>query len=81
MIDFRDWGITSLDTWGDASDNIAWMSENQCILLVNVFSKKIQHFAMEKGIINKDIVQFFFDYDEAYQACLDKLADLRRHQL
>ncbi|MGF1741741.1 hypothetical protein L4C34_11825 [Vibrio profundum] len=80
LFDFRDWDLTTIDSFGNANDNIHWMSENNCILLAFVFSKKMQHFAMEKGLSNNGIVRFFFDYGEAYQACLDKLEGAQRQQ-
>ncbi|MGF1740147.1 hypothetical protein L4C34_03510 [Vibrio profundum] len=72
--DLRNWDTATLDTWEGANMFVDWASEHNCLLLAIVFSKKIQHFAMSKGLNNQKVLQFFFNYDEAHQACLSKLS-------
>lgn len=73
--DLSDWGAATLDTWGDANANIDWVFENNCVLFAIIFSTGLQEFVMKKGLKDNNYVRFFFDYDEAYQACLAKLAE------
>lgn len=71
--DCRDWNMSSLDSWEANNTTVEWMYEHNCVLLTIVFSKKIHRYAFEKGLNDQHIVRFFYDYDEAYQACQDKL--------
>ncbi|MGF1743182.1 hypothetical protein L4C34_19410 [Vibrio profundum] len=74
LFDGRNWGTASPDAMENNSKSVVWMSKNNCLLCAIVLSKKLQQFSMSKQISNHTLVQFYFDYDEAYQACLDKLA-------
>lgn len=73
--DLRNWGTATLDTWESANENIHWILKNNCVLFTIVFSKELQKFVLNKGLKDQNIVRLFFDYDAAYQACLDKLAE------
>ncbi|MGF1742177.1 hypothetical protein L4C34_14035 [Vibrio profundum] len=72
--DARDWEMASLDFWESANDVIHFLEEKNCVLFVVVFSRKIHQYTLEKGLDDQSIVKLFGDYDEAYQACIDKLA-------
>ncbi|MGF1743277.1 hypothetical protein L4C34_19960 [Vibrio profundum] len=74
LMDARDWGMAPLDAWEANNQLINWMSQHNCVLFSAVFSKKIQLFSAENGFDTQGIVEFFFDYGKAYQACLYKLA-------
>lgn len=80
LLDFQNWDIATLDSWESANEGAIWVMEHSGVSITFVFSKKLQQFAAEKGLIDQSIVKFLFNYDEAYQACLDKLAEARRQQ-
>ena len=65
---------------GDTNDFVGWLSQHNCRSFSLVYSNHIQRFAADKGIINQDIMRIYFDYDEAYQTCLDKLAQAQKQQ-
>ena len=73
--DTRDWGTAPEDFWEAANELVDWMSNHNCVFMASVFSKKLQSFSWESGFNNQSILQVFFDYDEACQTCLDKLAE------
>ncbi|MGF1741927.1 hypothetical protein L4C34_12770 [Vibrio profundum] len=72
--DCREWGSTALDASEEHNHVIDWLSEHNCILYAVVFSKKFQQFSASSAFESQTITRYFFDGDEAYQACLDKLA-------
>ncbi|MGF1743291.1 hypothetical protein L4C34_20040 [Vibrio profundum] len=73
LINARNWDMASSDSWDTNNELANWMPEHNCVLFAVVLSKKIQEFAVEKGMENQKIMKLFFDYDEAHQACLDAL--------
>ena len=75
--DNRQWDISPLDARQANNALVDWMSHHNCVLCVFVLSKKLQEFALESQINQKGMMQIFFDYDKAYQACLDKLVEVR----
>ncbi|MGF1741767.1 hypothetical protein L4C34_11955 [Vibrio profundum] len=75
LFDLRSWSMTSLDAWEANDKNMEWLSEHSCIFLAFLFSKEIQHFAIKKHLKDQSFVHFFFNYDEAQRACLNKLAE------
>ncbi|MGF1743297.1 hypothetical protein L4C34_20070 [Vibrio profundum] len=78
--DARQWDLSSPDFWEGANKAIEWMCNHNCIFMALVHSKQIQNFVTEKELDGHGVVHLFFDYDEAYQACLDKLAEAKRKQ-
>ncbi|MGF1742981.1 hypothetical protein L4C34_18335 [Vibrio profundum] len=78
--DCRHWDTCSLDAWDYYNEMITWMSEHHCIFYAFVFSNKIQGFAAEKWFDANDILNYFFDYEEAHQACLNALAKANNEQ-
>lgn len=72
--DNRHWDTSPTDAQQANSELVKWMSDNNCLLFAFLLSKKLQKFALETQVNDTSIMQYFFDYDEAYQACLDKLA-------
>lgn len=78
--DLRDWGTATLDTWESANESIDWILKNNCVLFTIIFSKDLQNFVLKKGLRDQDIIRFFFDYDEAYQACLDTLDEAQNQR-
>ena len=68
-------GTTDQDGWDVVNDIMIWAKQHHCVLFSFVFSKKIKHYSFEHGLSPQGLVQYFFDYDEAYQTCLDKLAE------
>ena len=75
IIDTRGWDMASMDMWEKNNTNLDWMYDNHCVLCSFVFSKKVQQFAAEKGFKKHPILEFFFDFDEAYKTCLEKLTE------
>ena len=70
--DSRNWGGLSLDA-GEATDKITeWVQKNNCIFSAVVMSKKLQKFTTDTALSNQTFT-VFFDDDEAYQACKEKL--------
>lgn len=76
--DCRQWDIASLDSWETYNEVVSWMSDHNCVLLSFLVNRKIQEFAINNGYKDKSILKVYFDYDEAYQACLNKLAEANR---
>lgn len=76
LIDARDWELAPPDFWEATNFLVNWMSEHNCLLYALIFSNKVQRFAVEQGFNNQPILQYFFDYDEAFQICLDKLKEV-----
>ncbi|MGF1741899.1 hypothetical protein L4C34_12630 [Vibrio profundum] len=74
------WDMASLDAWGSANEGAHWFMEHNCIVIAFVFSKKVQQFAVTQGLDQHEVIQFFSDYDEAYQVCLDKIAAAQSQQ-
>ena len=72
--DCREWEISSLDTWGSANDILSWVKQHNCVYFAALFSNKVQEYAAEKEMDKQDLIHFYFNHDEAYQACLDELA-------
>lgn len=75
LIDGSLWEMSPDEVWDTNNEFVAWVASNNCIFLAFVFSKKIQSFALEKGLDDNSIFSVYFDYDEANQACLEKLTD------
>ncbi|MGF1743076.1 hypothetical protein L4C34_18820 [Vibrio profundum] len=75
LVDGRHWDMASLDSWDSANETITWMTEHNCLLFAVVFARKIQQFAIEQGLNEGNIMQPFFDYEEARQACLNTIKD------
>lgn len=73
--DCRQWNTTALDAWQDHNAVIDWARSHHCVWFATIFSKKIQRFAADNGFQSQQILHFYFDYDEAHQACLDKLRE------
>ncbi|WP_159084342.1 hypothetical protein [Dongshaea marina] len=78
--DGRQWEMSSADA-KSANDAITdWCCENSCVLFAIVLSSKMQRFAADIVFKEQSILRFYFDYDEAYQACLDKLTDAQQQK-
>lgn len=77
LLDCRDWSGASLDTWEANNSIMDWLIEHNCCLHALVMKGDLQVYAVEKYMNQKGIIQYYFNYDEAYQACLDKLAAMR----
>ncbi|MGF1740202.1 hypothetical protein L4C34_03800 [Vibrio profundum] len=78
--DLRNWEMSPSEVWEPTNAVFSWAFDNQCIFWGFIFSKQIQKFALERGALSSDKFQFFFGYDEAYQACLDKLAEAKNQK-
>ncbi|MCL9780231.1 hypothetical protein M9194_02145 [Vibrio sp. S4M6] len=74
--DCREWGTSGLDDWESHNQTVDWLTRHNCVIFALVLASKIQHYSVEHGFVNQSIVNIFSDYDEAYQACLNKLSDL-----
>ncbi|MGF1743176.1 hypothetical protein L4C34_19380 [Vibrio profundum] len=72
--DARDWELAALDAWDAGNEGINWMNDHNCVLFSVVYSVKVHTAITKKGIDNQDILQYHYDYNEAYQACIDALA-------
>lgn len=75
IVDAVGWNMSPPDAAESTNTFIDWMTSSNCLILAIVFSTKIQKFATEERSCGQNIIQIYFDYDEAYQACLDKLAE------
>ncbi|WP_428789327.1 hypothetical protein [Vibrio profundum] len=75
LIDSRNWEMASQDIEEITNETINWAREHGCCLFCTVTSKKIQQFALNKEFGHQSIVTMSSDYDEAYQACLNKLSE------
>ncbi|MGF1743274.1 hypothetical protein L4C34_19945 [Vibrio profundum] len=78
--DYRRWQLASQDAWETYNSIVTWMSEHNCVFLAFVITNQMQNFALEKGLHTDEILQFFFDYNKAYQTCLDKLSEAQWQQ-
>ncbi|MGF1742793.1 hypothetical protein L4C34_17280 [Vibrio profundum] len=76
LVDASDWGMSPGDSWEAHNIMVVELEENNCQIFAVVFSKKIHEFSLEQGFQDKGMVQLFHNYDEAYQACLDKLSEV-----
>ncbi|MGF1742982.1 hypothetical protein L4C34_18340 [Vibrio profundum] len=74
LSDIRDWEGFSLDAWGSLDDIQEWMLAHNCVFIAVLVSTKLMEFATTT---NAKVQKFtiYYDYDEAHQACLDKLAE------
>ncbi|MGF1739926.1 hypothetical protein L4C34_02370 [Vibrio profundum] len=72
--DCRQWLGSSEDSWETNNRQTEWMLNNGCVLLAVVLSRKLQDFTLDSKIETSNYL-VFFDYDEAYQACLDKVEE------
>lgn len=75
LIDGSLWEMSPDEVWDTNNEFVAWVMSNNCIFLAFVLSKKIQSFALEKGLNDQSVINIYFDYDEANLACLAKLND------
>lgn len=74
ITDSRGWEGGSSDSW-EGVDNINnWTLAHNCIFIASVIDKKLYQWAVEANLKNQNYT-VFSDYDEAYQACLDKLSE------
>ncbi|MGF1741424.1 hypothetical protein L4C34_10160 [Vibrio profundum] len=73
--DGRQWEMDSANNEEIYADLLRWLEEHNCIYYALVNSSKIQEFALERQIPNLGILEFSFDYDEAYATCLRKLEE------
>ncbi|MGF1742329.1 hypothetical protein L4C34_14850 [Vibrio profundum] len=73
--DNRQWDLSTPDSEGEMNNIVDWMQEHNCISFAIVFSNQLQEFGAEKKLNDQSILNFSFDYDEAYQECLNKLAE------
>lgn len=77
LIDFRDWQGTSLDSINQYQVATNWATQHGAIMCACVISKELQGYSLKQlnEHMSDDFNRYFFDYDEAYQACLNKLAE------
>ncbi|MGF1741458.1 hypothetical protein L4C34_10330 [Vibrio profundum] len=77
LTDSRDWEGGSPESWANIDDILSWMFSHNCIFNAVVVNKKLQIWAGETNL-NNQYYKVFYDYDEAYQTCLDKLAEAQQ---
>ena len=63
------------DTDNANVDAVNWCMTHNCVLLAIVVPSSLHKFSLEKGLQGIGVEQYFFDYAEAHQACLDKLSN------
>lgn len=80
LVDSRTWELGPDDIWDTNNEIFAWSIRHNCVLFSVVYSNAIQKFASVKGLETDCTMQISFDYDEAYQTCLDKLAQAQKQQ-
>ncbi|MGF1741963.1 hypothetical protein L4C34_12950 [Vibrio profundum] len=56
---------------------VEWSAEHNCIFEAVILPGKMQLYVSEKELSKQSILHYFLDYDEGYQACLDRLADVK----
>ncbi|MGF1742454.1 hypothetical protein L4C34_15485 [Vibrio profundum] len=77
FLDSRDWVGASLDAWEVNNQITDWVSSHGCVYEAIVLSKKMHVYAAKTELNDQPILHYFFDYDEAYQGCLDKLFEVQ----
>ncbi|MCL9781875.1 hypothetical protein M9194_10590 [Vibrio sp. S4M6] len=77
FVDGRGWDMSPDDATESTNEMINWMADNNCALLAILHSNRVQRYAAKQRTSGQGIIQFFFDYDEAYQASIDKLQELQ----
>ncbi|MGF1741758.1 hypothetical protein L4C34_11910 [Vibrio profundum] len=81
FLDFRDWQGTSLDSLEQYQVATSWATQNNAIMCAYVISKELQGYSIKKlnsNMLDDSFNRYFFSYDEAYQACLDKLSEVQK---
>ncbi|MGF1741742.1 hypothetical protein L4C34_11830 [Vibrio profundum] len=78
LLDCSKWIGTSLDSWETNNTIADWLFEHNCLFHAVVMPGRLQEFAVKTQMHNTSIIQVFFDYDKAHQACLDKLAQAQQ---
>ncbi|MGF1741420.1 hypothetical protein L4C34_10140 [Vibrio profundum] len=73
--DARNWEMSSLGVGESYLEFFDWIERHNCASYAAVLSKQIQKFSMEHETNTLDALHCFFDYDEAYQFCVEKLAE------
>ncbi|MGF1741457.1 hypothetical protein L4C34_10325 [Vibrio profundum] len=79
VTDARGWEGGTSDSWEAIDDITTWIYTHNCIFNASVIDKKMYQWAGETHLNNK-YYTVFYDYDEAYQACLHKLAEVHNEQ-
>ena len=79
LADLRNWEGLSIESWPIIDEVATWQREHNCVLIAVLPQHQLHKYTNEKYLNdgNKSILRNFYDYDEAYQACLDKLAESR----
>ncbi|MGF1740288.1 hypothetical protein L4C34_04230 [Vibrio profundum] len=77
LIDCREWDICTPEQWDANNFIMTWQREHGSCFLAVVYSNKLQEYSAKIGLgdENSSYHVIFFDFDEAYQACLDKLTE------
>lgn len=78
LTDCREWEGAPQDSGEEADQVLDWAYQHNCIFVAIVFDKKIQQFIAESNS-NSKAFSPYFDYDEARQACLSKLAKAKKN--
>ncbi|MGF1740588.1 hypothetical protein L4C34_05825 [Vibrio profundum] len=77
LLDAQNWEMSSQGNQETNEEIMNQLMVLGCLGLYMVFSKKVQEFALKEEMQEQSFLQSFFDYDEAYQACLDVLAEAK----
>lgn len=80
LVDGRDWETASLDALETNNELAKWMFQHNCAKVITVYASRLQVFAAEKQLNRDGLIQFYFNYDDALQACLTKLTETQKHQ-
>ncbi|MCL9780767.1 hypothetical protein M9194_04855 [Vibrio sp. S4M6] len=78
LSDLRHWQGSSLDSWEEVDKSIEWMTKHNCVFFALVLENKLQEYAEEKHVTDRSKHQSFFDFEQAYQVCMDKLMEAGR---
>ncbi|MGF1743280.1 hypothetical protein L4C34_19975 [Vibrio profundum] len=79
LFDCTEWLLGPEDIADTNNKIMTWMTSHNLVFEAAVFSYKLQEFAIDQQDFDtKSVLHYFYDYDEAYQACLNKLADFQR---
>lgn len=76
--DCRNWIGAAPDVWETNNIIMDWLTEHNCIFMASVLPGEMQIYLTEKELRGQYILQCFVSYDEAHQACLDRLAEARK---
>ncbi|MGF1742794.1 hypothetical protein L4C34_17285 [Vibrio profundum] len=71
-----DWDGFTVESWPVINDTVVWQAEHNCALIVVVITKELHNFTHQKYVSHHEIITAANSHEEAYQICIDKLAEV-----